>query len=151
MIGYKSGPIGNQYDDSEYKDIVFIKDVKDLPLPDELPKDIKNLIIFDDVGGKEPVINGRHSNCNMINLKQNKFTADRQNVRANCNLFILLEQRGKDLMSMHHDFFNNVELSYNDFAKICIKLWEEDYNYLVIDKTIKNYGKLRINWDWKVL
>ena len=59
---------------------------------DQLPKDIKKLIIFDDVGGKEPVINeyfcrGRHGNFDMIYLKQNIFLADRQNVRAKCNPF----------------------------------------------------------------
>ena len=79
------------------------------------------------------------------------FLADRQNVRANCNLFIFFEQRGKDLMSINHDFFNNVELSYNDFANISLKIWEEDCNYIVIDKTKKKYGKLRINWEWRVL
>ena len=143
---YIIGPTGNQYEDLKYKVIVFIKDVKDLPRPDELPKDIKKLIIFDDVGGKEAGINeyfcrGRHSNCEMIYLKPNTSTADRQKVLANCNLFILIEQRGKDLMSIYHDFSNNVELSYIDFAKICIKVWEEDYNYIVIDKT-KNKKKL---------
>ena len=58
----------------------------------------------------EPVINekfcrGRHGNGDMIYPKQNIFLADRQNVRANCNLFIFFEQRGKDLMSIYHDFF----------------------------------------------
>ena len=68
---YIIGPTGNQNDDLEHKDIKeptsqigeaasqieFIKDIKDLPPPDELPKNIKKLMIFDDVGGKEPVIN----------------------------------------------------------------------------------------------
>ena len=76
-------------------------------------------MIFDEVRAKEPVINdfcrGRHNNCNMIYLNQNLFSLDRQSVRENCNLFILFEQRGKVL---YQDFFNNVELSYNDFANI---------------------------------
>ena len=109
-------------------------------------------------GAKEPVINeyfcrGRHSNCNIIYLKQNIFSADRQNVRANCNLFILFEQRGKDLMSIYRYFFNNFELSYNVFANICLKIWAGPYNYIVIDKTKNrsNNGKLRINWDRRFL
>ena len=53
----------------------------------------------------------------MIYLNQNLFTIDRQSVRENCNLFILFEQRGKILISIYQDFFNNVELSYNDSAK----------------------------------
>ena len=71
----------------------------------------------------------------MIYFKQNLFLADRQNVRGNCNLFIFFEQRGKDLMSIYHDFFNSVELSYNEFANICLRLWDEDYNYIANDKT----------------
>ena len=105
---------------------------------------------FDDFSAKEPVINeyfcrGRPNNCSMIYLNQNLFKIDRQSVRENCNLFILV--------SIYQDFFNNVELSYNDFANICNKLWKDPYNYIVIDITKnKNInGKLRINWDRRVL
>ena len=114
-------------------------------------------MIFDDVRAKEPVINeyfcrDRHNNCNMIYLNQNLFSLDRQSVRENCNLFILFEQRGKVLASIYQDLFKNVELSYNDFANICNKVWKEPYNYIVIDITKKNInGKLRINWDRRVL
>ena len=38
-------------------DIEFIKDIKDLPSPDKQLKDLKKLMIFDDVRAKEPVIN----------------------------------------------------------------------------------------------
>ena len=44
------GPTGDQYDDLKYKDIEFIKDIKDSPPPDQLPKDMKKLIIFDMLG-----------------------------------------------------------------------------------------------------
>ena len=71
----------------------------------------------------------------MIYLNQNLFTIYRQSVRENCNLFILFEQRGKVLISFYQNFFNNVELSYNDFAIICNKVWKEPYNYIVIDIT----------------
>ena len=84
-------------------------------------------MIFDDVRDKEPVINeyfsrGRHNNCIMIYFNQNLFTIDRQSVRENCNLFILFVQRGKVLISIYQDFFNNDELSYNDFANMCNKV-----------------------------
>ena len=54
---YIIGPAGDQYEDLKYEVIVYIKDIKDVPSPNQLPKDIKKLMIFDDVGGKEPVIN----------------------------------------------------------------------------------------------
>ena len=99
-------------------------------------------MIFDDVRAKEPVISeyfcrGRHNNCNMIYLNQNLFTIDRQSVRENCNLFIFFEQRGKVLISIYQDFFNNAALSYNNFANICNNVWKEPYNYIVIDITKK--------------
>ena len=89
----------------------------------------------------------------MIYLKQNIFSADRQIVRENCNLFIFIEQRGRATTAIYHDFFNRAELSYDDFSSLCEKVWEEPYNYIVIDKS-KNRninGKLRNIWDWRVL
>ena len=115
-------------------------------------------MIFDGVRAKEPVINeyfcrGRHNNCNMIYLNQNLFTIDRPSVRENWNLFIVFEQRSEVLISIYQDFFNNFELSYNDFSNICNKVWKEPFNYIVIDITKnKNInGKLKINWDRRVL
>ena len=143
---YIIGSTGDQYHGIERinpkADVEFIKDIKDLPSPDKLPKDLKKLMIFDDVRAKEPVINEyfcrvRHNNFKMIYLNQNLSSLDRQSVRENCNLFILFEQRGKVLASIYKHFFKNVELSYNDFANICNKVWKELYNYIVIDITKK--------------
>ena len=95
---YIIGPTGDQYNGLERINpkaiIEFIKDIKDLPSPDKLPKDLKKLMIFDDVRAKEPVINeyfcrGRDNNCNMIYLNQNLFSLDRQSVTENCNLYLL--------------------------------------------------------------
>ena len=68
-------------------------------------------------------------------LKQNIISADRQNVRENCNLFIFFEQRGRATSVIYHDFFSRVELSYDDFSIISEKVWAEPYNDFVIDKT----------------
>ena len=74
---YIIGLTGDQYNGLEIinpkADVEFIKDIKDLPSPDKLPKVLKKLMIFDDVRAKEPIINeyfcrGRHNNCNMIYL-----------------------------------------------------------------------------------
>ena len=85
-------------------------------------------MIFDDVRAKEPAFNEhfcRGKNCNVIYLNQNLFTVDGQNVRENCILNILFEQRGKVLTTIYQDFLNNVELSYTDFSSICNKVWKE--------------------------
>ena len=139
---YIIGPTRDQYEGVERTndaDVEFVKDIKDSPSPNQLPKDLKKLMIFDDVRAKEPIINeyfcrGRHNNCNMIYLNQNLFTIDRPSVRKNCNLFILFEQRGKVLTSIYQDF-NNVEFSYNNFANICNWVWKKPYDYIVIDIT----------------
>ena len=98
---YIIGPTGNQYEGVESynqqsrnsvddkADVEFVKDIKDLPSTDQLPKGLKKLMIFDDVRAKEPVIykyfcRGRHINCKMIYHNQNLFTIDRQIVRQNC-------------------------------------------------------------------
>ena len=155
---YITGPTGNQYDDLEYKDIMFIKDTKELSRLDALPKDIKKLMIFDDVIAKEPIINDYFcrtgpENCDMIYLKENIFSADRQNVRENCNLFIFFEQTGKVITAINYGHFTGSQLSYNDFSNICEKVWSRPYNYIVIDKSKNRYDycKLRINGDWRVL
>ena len=155
---YIIGLTGKQYNDLEYKDIVFIKDIKELPHPDKLPLDINKLMIFDDVIAEEPVINenfcrARHENCDMIYLKQNIFSAARHNVRENCYLFIFFEQTGKSITAIYYDHFTGCQLSYYDFSIICEKVWSRPYNYIVIDKSKNRYGcgKLRINWDWRVL
>ena len=46
----------------------------------------------------------------MIYLNQNLFSLGRQNVRANSNLSVSFEQRGKDLLSIYHYFFTNIEI-----------------------------------------
>ena len=138
------GQTGSQYNDLEYKDgkqpasqILFFQDIKELAHPDELPKDIKKLMVFDDVIAKESIVNeyfcrARHENFDMIYPKQNIFSADRQNVRENYNLSIFLEQTGKNISSIYYDHFTGSQLSYNDFSNICEKVWSRPYNYILI-------------------
>ena len=95
---------------------MFFKEKKEFPPPDKLPEDIKKLIKFDDVGAKEPVINeyfcrGRHINCNMIYINQNLSSSGRQNVRENCNIFVLFRQRGILLNRIYNDFFSDGEIN----------------------------------------
>ena len=113
---YIIGPTGKTYNDLEYRDTVFIKDVKELPHPDKLPKNIKKVMIFHDVIAKEPIINeyfcrAENEKCKMIYLKQNIFAADRQNVRENCNLFIFFEQTGKAVTAIYYEPFTGSQLS----------------------------------------
>ena len=85
----------------------------------------------------------------MIYLKQNKFSADRQNVRENCNLFIFVEQTVKAITAIFYDHFTGSQLIYNDFSNMFEKVWSRPYNYIVINNSEKRYdcGKVTINWD----
>ena len=56
----------------------------------------------------------------MIYLNQNLFLLDRQNVRENCTLFILFEQRVNELQSIHRDFINDFELVIKILVKYVI-------------------------------
>ena len=69
----------------------------------------------------------------MIYLNPNLFSLDRHSVREKWHLFILIEHRGKALKSIYQDFFNDAELDYKDFTKLCNDVWREPYNYLIID------------------
>ena len=58
------GPTGDQFQGTCFADkqincksVEFVKDIKDSPSPDQLPKELKKLMLFDDVRAKEPVIN----------------------------------------------------------------------------------------------
>ena len=86
---------------------------------------------------------GRYKNCNMIYLNQNLFSLDRQNVRENCKMFILLQQNVKTLTSIHQDFFNDAELNFKNFIRLCNELWKElittlSLIYLKIETTMVN-------------
>ena len=53
---YIIGPTGDLYEDLKYEEIVFSKEVKELPSFDQQPKNIKKLMIFDNVGEKNQLI-----------------------------------------------------------------------------------------------
>ena len=125
---YIIGPTGNQYDALKYRDIMFIKDIKKLVPPEELTEDIKKLMIIDDVGPRKPIIRkyfcrGMHNNCNMKYLNRKLFSLDRQGVRENCNIFVLLEQRGNVLHRVYNDFIEETEIDYKEFDPITTKVW----------------------------
>ena len=68
-------PTGGQNEDfeiiSDEADDNFVQDMKDLPSPDQLPKKIKKLMMFDGVQAEQPAINAyicraRHVILNVV-------------------------------------------------------------------------------------
>ena len=93
----------NNYNEAFKEAVNFKKDYNGLPrniksyINHRTFKSSYRVYVFDtryqnDHIGPQPA---RHENCDMIYLKQRLFSADRQNVRENCNLFIFFEQTGK--------------------------------------------------------
>ena len=124
---YNIGTTGDQYGDIgiiiDEANVEFIKDIEDLNSPDEITKDLKKIIIIDDVKAKEPVINecfcrSRQKNCDMVYHNQILFSSDRQNVRENCNISILFEQN----FNQYIETSLNNEFLYIEWTSLWIQL-----------------------------
>ena len=125
--------------------IVLFVDSGDIPDPKDVPRDHKNLFIFDDILLEKQTTpekfytRGRHNNIDTIYIAQNFHKLPRQTIRANHNLLILFKQPVKDLQHIFNDLVSNDMnfQEFKDFANQC-----DDYKYVAIDKT-KKIGKYK--------
>ena len=60
----------------------------------------------------------------------------KRTLRINSNEFILLYQTIKVLEHIYRDFAG-YNMSNDEFKDLCRESWEEDYNYLCIDRSKK--------------
>ena len=58
----------------------------------------------------------------------------KRNIRNNCNKTILFYQTLKEIERIYRDVAS-YDMRYDDFKDLCGKLWEEEYNYLCIDRS----------------
>ena len=83
--------------------IKLFEDAEDIQDPKDVPRDMKNLFIFDDIllekqnTPEKFYTRGRHNNIDTIYIDQNSHKLPRQTIRANLNLLI---QPFKDLRDM---------------------------------------------------
>ena len=121
--------------------------LKLLPQPDELEKGRKHLIVFDDcmTGSQKQIenyfIRGRHNNCNVIYITQNWFELPNRTIRGNSNLILLFPSIPQDRLKK---FYNEVVsplcstgFSQISFVNYCYEKWNENYNYVTINKEKK--------------
>ena len=136
------------YNDDEKISILFSNKSEDILPCDDLPKDKKNLIIFDDVVNlrnqsimKSYFCRGRHNNCNTIYISQNYYGLDKDSIRNNCNCFIFfkLPKRDKDLI--YHDLFSNILTDKGYFDQMISQHWSEKYNYIYLDRENEEINK----------
>ena len=131
----------------------FFESASDVPDPQDLNSEDKNLMIFDDLLLERQnkcecyYIRERHSNVDSFYLLQNYFKLPRQTIRENSNFICLFPQ---DLKNINH-FYNDVvgeDMTREEFRKVCKKCWEKPYGFAVIDITSKkDAGKYRCGFD----
>ena len=101
------------------------------------------IIVFDDILGSSNsrfidqfFIRGRHNNLNIYYLSQSYFDLPKRTIRNNSNKIILFNQTLKDIEYIYRDVAG-YDMNYDEFKELCRKSWDEDYNYLCIDRSKK--------------
>ena len=131
----KSPP--EQYTNSKIK----IKEIGDEIKP--LNEYENGILVFDGVLGSSNsrdidqfFIRGRHNNLDIYYLSQSYFDLPKRTIRNNSNKIILFNQTLKDIEHIYRDVAG-YDMNYDEFKELCRKSWEEDYNYLCIDRSKK--------------
>ena len=101
------------------------------------------VIVFDDILGSsnskyidQYFIRDRHNNLDIYYLSQSYFDLPKRTIRNNSNKIILFNQTLKDIENIYRDV-SGYDMSYDEFKQLCRKSWEEDFDYLCIDRSKK--------------
>ena len=120
---------------------IKIKEINDEIKP--LNEYENGIIVFDDILGSSNsrfidqfFIRGRHNNLDICYLSQSYFDLPKRTIRNNSNKIILFNQTLKDIEHIYRDAAG-YDMNYDEFKDLCRKSWEEDYNYLYIDRSKK--------------
>ena len=131
----KSTP--EQYSNSK----IQIKEISDEIKP--LNEYENGIIVFDDILGSSNsrfidqfFIKGRHNNLDIYYLSQSYFDLSKRTIRNNSNKIILFNQTLKDIEHIYRDVAG-YDMNYDEFKDLCRKSWDEDFNYLYIDRSKK--------------
>ena len=81
-------------------------------------------------------IRGRHINLDIYYLSQSYFDLPKRTIRNNSNKIILFNQTLKDIEHIYRDLAG-YDMNYDEFKDLCRRSWEEDYDYLCIDRSKK--------------
>ena len=135
----KSPP--EQYTNSKIK----IKEISEEIKP--LNEYENGIIVFDDILGSSNsrfidhfFIRGRHNYLDIYYLSQSYFDLPKRTIRNNSNKIILFNQTLKDIEHIYRDLAG-YDMNYDEFKDLCRKSWEEDYNYLCIDRSKKKRSR----------
>ena len=120
----------------------FFETASDMPDPQDLNTEDKNLMIFDDLLLERQnktecyYIHGRHSDVDCFYLSQNYFKFPRQTIRENANFICLFPQDLKKINLIYNDHVGD-DMTKGEFRKFCRECWKKPYGFAVIDLSSK--------------
>jgi GTPase SAR1 family protein len=122
----------------------FHDNPEDIPDPTELDRELRNLIVFDDImmdnkqtTAEKYYTQSRSANCDCIYLSQNYTRLPLHSVRSNANFLIFFKSSNRVVRQLHDDF-SGIDMKYADFKKLCELTWKEKFKFLVIDLSRDN-------------
>ena len=105
------------------------------------------IIVFDDILDSSNsrfidqfFIRGRHNNLDIYYLSQSYFDLPKRTIRNNSNKIILFNQTLKDIEHIYRDVAG-YDMNYDEIKDLYRKSWDEDYNYLYIDRSKKKRSR----------
>lgn len=112
-----------------------------------------SIIIFDDVACenqnnmRDYFAMGRHKYIDCFYLNQTYSKIPKQLIRDNANLIVLFKQDDINLRHVYDEHVNT-DMTWIEFRNMCSKIWNESFNYVVINKDCsKNSGCYRNKFD----
>ena len=98
------------------------------------------IIVFDDMlpSKQESKIDlfftrGRHKNFDIYYISQSYFHSPKNTIRNISNIIFLFKQTLRDIILLFHDRAGLV-LNLEKWKELCHKAWENEYDYLEIDR-----------------
>ena len=86
---------------------------------------------------------GRHNKTDIYYISQSFFHLAKNTIRNNSSIFILFKQTLRDIILLFNDIAG-LDKKLEEWKHLCRKTWENDYNYLQIDRFVK-IGEGRYN------
>ena len=102
-----------------------------------------SVVVFDDVLLSKQESNndlfstrGRHKNIDIYYISQSYFHPSKNTIRINSNIINLFKQTLRDIILLFHDIAG-LDMIKKEWKQLCRKAWENDYDYLQIDRFAK--------------
>ena len=102
-----------------------------------------SVVVFDDMllSKQESNIDlfltrGRYNNIDIYFISQSYFHLPKNTIRNNSNKIILFKQTLRDIILLFHDIAG-LDMNLEEWKQLCRKAWENDYDYLQIDRFVK--------------